>query len=376
MNIAIFSDCYLPTINGVVTSIELQIEALRNLGHQVDLFCPHYPGVKQQEAGTWRLSAFPFPFHKAEQVAFCWPPAVLRQALTQAYDVVHLQTPFSVGLLGLAVSVWRGIPRIFHHHTLWEEYVDYLPLPKKVVHGASIAYCRWIAQRCQAVISPSAQVKKRFAAQGVTRPIAVIPTGIRVTDFMGGQVKVERGEGEDICLYVGRLAFEKSIDVVVRVFERVHRERPNARLWLVGDGPARKALEAQVAQAGLENVVRFWGFVQREELKDIMATAKVFLFASLTETQGLVLLEAQAGGVPVVAVRASGVDEAVNPGVTGFLVEPNDEEAMTRSALTLLESMELHHAFSLAARSWSASFGIGQMGESLVHTYQLAIETA
>lgn len=376
MRIAIFSDCYLPTINGVVTSIKLQLEALRGLGHEVDLYCPVYAKKCQDDEYTYRMAAFPFPFHKAEQVTLPWPPAVMKRFWTEKYDVFHLQTPFNVGMMGLTAAWSRRVPRVFHHHTLWEEYVDYLPVPKQATRLASIAVCRWLAQRCQGVIAPSEKVKERFAAQGVTRPIAVIPTGIRGDDFRDGTPRPELTEGEEVCLYMGRLAHEKSLDVLVRVFAQLHEERPQTRFWLVGDGPARASLEQSVAEAGLSGAVRFFGFVDRSTLKDFLASAKLFLFASQTETQGLVLLEAQAAGVPVVAVRASGVDEAVEPDKTGFMVEPGDEQAMVTHSLELLSDPEKHEKFSEAAQKWSSGFSIEQMGESLVETYRKAIETA
>jgi glycosyltransferase involved in cell wall biosynthesis len=376
VRIAIFSDCYFPTINGVVTSIKLQVEALRELGHEVDLYCPRYAKPYPDDHSTFRLSAFPFPFHKAEQVTLPWPPSVMRRFWTQPYDVCHLQTPFNLGMMGLCAAWWRGIPRVFHHHTLWEEYVDYLPIPKKATRQASIAVCRWLAMRCQGAISPSQKVKERFAAQGVSIPISVIPTGIRGDDFKGGKPRQELEEGQEVCLYVGRLAHEKSLDVVLRVFANIHEKCPRTRLWLVGDGPARASLEQQAKELGIAGATRFFGFVERTTLKDFVASASLFLFASLTETQGLVLLEAQAGGLPVVAVRASGVDEAVDPEVTGFMVEPGDEPAMVAGALRLLEDPGLHRRFSEAAERWSAEFSIEQMGAALVNTYQRAIETA
>ncbi len=252
--------------------------------------------------------------------------------------------------------------------------MEYLPVPKQATRVASIAVCRWLAQRCQGVIAPSEKVKERFASQGVTRPISVIPTGIRGEDFQNGTPRPELEPGDEVCLYMGRLAHEKSLDVLIRVFAQVHEKRPQTRFWLVGDGPARGALEAQVAEAGLTGAVTFFGFVDRSTLKDFLASAKLFLFASQTETQGLVLLEAQAGGVPVVAVRASGVDEAVAQDETGYMVEPGDETALTERTLELLDSPNRYRSFSAAAQVWSSKFSIEQMGRSLVDTYQRAIQ--
>lgn len=288
---------------------------------------------------------------------------------TGKYDLLHLQTPFSIGLIGLVVAKLRGIPCLFHHHTLWEEYVDYLPLPAALTSKISVLYCRIFANLCGGVISPSEEVRSRFKAQGVQRPISVIPTGIQASDFQGGRVRPEWKEGHEVCLYIGRLAHEKSIDVVLEVFVRLHAQRPSTRLWVVGDGPAREALERQASELGLGEVCRFFGFVERRSLRDFLASARLFLFASLTETQGLVILEAQAAGVPVVARRASGVNEAVEVGQTGYLLDPGDEEAMVQSSLKLLSDERLYREFSDNAVEWAECFSVERMGEALEQVY-------
>ncbi len=254
--------------------------------------------------------------------------------------------------------------------------MNYLPLPKGLTSTLSVALCRTLANSCQRVVVPSAEVRDRFAAQGVHRPIDVVPTGIRAEMFQGGTVRQEKKEGELVCLYIGRLAFEKSIDVVVSVFQKIHCELPQARLWLVGDGPARSALETQVSELELNDAVRFFGFVARDTLRDFIASARIFLFASLTETQGLVLLEAQSGGLPVIACRASGVSEAVNSGETGYLIEPHQEEQMATEAVKLLESEEQWQAFSNRAVQWAEKFSLKRMGEDLVCLYEKSIESS
>jgi 1,2-diacylglycerol 3-alpha-glucosyltransferase len=376
VRIAVLSDCYLPAINGVVTSINQQLEALRRLGHDVDLYCPQYPHGGPPLDNVYRFWARPFFFHKREQFTLAWPPSVLRRLWTEPYDLVHLQTPFSVGLIGLAAAITRRLPRVFHHHTLWEEYVDYIPIPKKISSNFSIMLCRGLANRCQGVVAPSEEVKERFAQQGVRRPISVIPTGIDATMFRDGQPRDELDPETEVCLYIGRLAHEKSPDALLRVFQRIHDARPQTRFWLVGDGPARTSLEQQAQELGLGEVCHFFGFVPRNTLRDFMASARLFLFTSLTETQGLVLLEAQAGGLPVVAFQASGVNEAVLPDKTGYLIETGREELMAQAAVKLLRESDLWESFSKEGRIWSENFSLERMGESLVSTYEKALKKA
>jgi 1,2-diacylglycerol 3-alpha-glucosyltransferase len=376
VRIAVLSDCYLPAINGVVTSICQQTEALRRLGHQVDIFCPQYPHGGPAQDHTFRFWARPFIFHKREQFTLPWPPEVLRRLWSEPYDLVHLQTPFSVGMIGLSTALARRLPRVFHHHTLWEEYVDYIPIPKKVSSKASIMLCRGLANRCHGVVAPSEEVKQRFAAQGVRCPISVIPTGIDATLFRNGQIREESEPETEVCLYIGRLAHEKSPDTLLRVFQRIHEARPQTRLWLVGDGPARTSLEKQAEELGIGESCQFFGFVARDTLRDFVASAKIFLFTSLTETQGLVVLEAQAGGLPVVAFQASGVNEAVLPDKTGYLIETGREELMAQAAVKLLSENHLREKFSSSARIWSENFSLERMGKSLVSTYEKALQRA
>lgn len=375
MRIGIFSDCYFPAINGVVTSIHQQLEVLRDLGHEVEIYCPQYKTASEEE-GVFRLWARPFVFHKREQFTLPWPPSVVKRIWTRNFDLVHIQTPFSVGLLGMVSALARGIPRVFHHHTLWEEYVDYIPIPRWITVNGSIALCKSVANLCHMVISPSEDVLTRFSEQGVRTPMSVIPTGISPARFRNGRELPQKLEGEEVCLYMGRLAHEKSLDSLIRVFHRIHQARPSTRLWLVGDGPAREALEAQVRSLGLGEVTRFFGFVERETLRDYVASARLFIFTSLTETQGLVLLEAQAGGLPVIAYRASGVSEAVDSGGSGFLVESGQEELLAQSGVKLLEDDALWNRFSGRARQWSENFSVERMGEALVCTYEKARKRA
>ena len=374
MKIAVLSDCYLPAINGVVTSITQQIGALQRLGHEVDLYCPQYPYGQTAEENVFRLWARPFIFHKREQFSLPWPPSVLARLWRRPYDIFHLQTPFSVGLIGLTAAVTRGIPRVFHHHTLWEEYVEYIPIPKKLSSAGSVALCRGLANMCHGVVAPSEEVRTRFAEQGVRTDISVIPTGIDAGLFRDGTPRPEVEPNQDIVLYIGRLAFEKSPDVLMRGYHRMHQSRPQTRFWWVGDGPARASLEQQARELGMSDACRFFGFVARDALKDFVASSRLFLFTSLTETQGLVLLEAQAGGLPVVAFSASGVNEAVLPGKTGYLIETGNEELMADSAVQLLEDEEKWEKFSMEARMWSEKFSLERMGEALVSTYETALK--
>ncbi len=368
------SDCYTPVINGVVTSIGCLIGALEAEGHEVVLCCPGHETVTEAEPGVVRFRSSPFWFHKAERFTFPWPPRSLG-AFSLPFDVVHIHTPFNLGSLGALAALMRGLPSVFTHHTLWEEYVHYLPVPEAVLKPVARHLCRTFAQAADRVVAPSFQVRERLRAQGVSRAIDVVPTGIDPEVFRGGspqEAASELGLGQEdrLFVYIGRVAKEKSIDFVLRAFSMASQDRDDLALVVVGDGPARNSLEQLAAKLG--GRISFVGFQPRPCLKHYLARASGFLFASQTETQGLVLLEAQAAGVPVVAVSASGTSEAVEAGRTGVLLEPDDLEAFASWIERLADEPELGRQWGQNGASWAQEFSSSSMAFKMVKTYRAA----
>lgn len=372
MRIALVSDCYKPVINGVVTSVGIQARALREAGHQVEIFAPDHEKAPPEEEVTWFASQ-PFWLHKEERFTYPWPPASMKRLWQAPLDVVHIHTPFNLGFTALLVSSMRRLPRVFTHHTLWEEYVHYLPLPPRHTRPWALKLCHYFLGSVDRVIAPSAEVRARLREQSFSGPVDVIPTGIDVTVFRGGQADpASLGLSEDqiVFLYVGRLGKEKSVDQVLKAFHQARETMPTLKLLVVGDGPARKDLEALNQELG--GGASFLGFQPRERLKDFMALARGFLFASVTETQGLVLLEAQAASVPVIAVRASGTNEAVDPDRTGVLLNEGDLKGFSEAILDYARNPEKARKLGVAAASWAEEFSSSAMAEKMLRSYTLA----
>ena len=377
MRIAIFSDSYHPVINGVTTSIRLLVQALREAGHEALLLAPEVPGYREQEPWVRRLASVRFPLHPQDRVSLPWPVAHLREALAFDPEVVHLHTPFHMGLFGWLVAARLGRPRVFTHHTLFEEYLHYVPGPRWLLAPAAVGLCRWFWNTSRVVVAPSAEVRDRMVRQGLRRPLEVIPTGVDLASFQGGdpsRVREELGlePGDPVLLYMGRVAREKSLDFLLEVLGQARRCDPRLRLVLVGDGPGRADLEARAQALGLGGQATFLGYRPRSELKHYLAASTLFVFASQTETQGLVLLEAQAAGVPVLAVRASGVNEAVAPGRSGFLVEPGDLEGFVGTLRRVVDDPGLRRQLAAGACEQADRFSISAMGRRIVEVYQRA----
>ena len=356
MRVAQFSDCYLPRINGVCTSIQQLSLGLSQAGHEVRLYVPNYPGTPP-EAHIQRLFSLHMPIQPEDRMGLPWPWDNWKP------DIIHVHTPFSVGMLGWAVARRRGIPMIFTHHTLWEEYAHYLKvMPLSWARRVGKGICNFFFSRSDAIVMPSQQIAEQLVGSRVFRPHRVIPTGISLEDFSGGTPP----EPDPYFLYIGRMGREKSVDILLRTFADYCQRGGRRNFWLVGGGLELEVFQKLAQELHISERVRFTGYQPRENLKNYLAGACLFLFASQTETQGLVLIEAAAAGVPVLAVRASGVNEAVEHNHAGWLVDHPEQLAQ---ALWDLDDSTLAR-LRQACPQWAARFSVQEMARKMVELYQ------
>jgi len=370
-----YADCYHPVVNGVVTSIDILRTKLTSLGHDVELFVPFVPGKAADDPKVHRFPSFVAPVHRESRLSLYNPFRHVRGLRAWRPDVLHVHTPFNTGVLGVYASHRIDVPYVFTHHTLFEEYVHYVPVVSKtMLRRAAVGLCRFFWNRSGGVIAPSDEVRARVLEQGVSRPVEVIPTGIDVEVFAQGdpqRVRTELGicPNEPVAIFAGRMGKEKSIDFVIDAFALTLQKLPSARLILLGGGPEQSALEAQARRLGISERTTFTGYVPRTRMVDYLQAARVFVFASTTETQGLVSLEAQAAGIPVVAVRASGSNEAVRDQQTGFLVE-GDKQVFADATLRLLTDDALQASLAAQARAWADSCSSQRMADRTLALYQ------
>lgn len=373
MKIGIFTDTYLPETNGVVTVIRLMEQGLRREGHEVYIFAPTYPSKDEtrSRAEVYRFPSVRFIYYEGMRVAF---PSN-RRALKAIpdLDIIHSHDPFSLGLLALWASKRYSIPHVHTYHTFYAEYRRYLPPAirpsRKMAERMSRAFCN----SCDAVIAPSAQMGRELQRYGISRPIYPLPFGVDEEEFArqpSWDVREALGLPEqDLLLYVGRLGIEKNLDFLLRAFRRLRALRPEARLIIAGNGPYRPALERSVAGLGLQESVIFTGYLPREKLIDLYKQATLFVFASKTETQGLVLVEAMMAGLPPVAVGMMGVLDVVTPGETGLLVG-EDEEEFARACLVLLQDGPERRRLGEAARRWALAQSARASTSRLLEIYR------
>jgi len=375
VRIAHFSDCYTPRINGVTTSIQVLKRALEREGHEVHVFVPRYQRQDPPENHVHRIGSVYMPLQPEDRMGVPWPPAQMQQLYGQRFDIVHVHTPFNMGWMGYSKAFFGRTPMVFTHHTLWEEYAHYLKVvPRKLGRWVGRQLCNFYFARAKAVVMPSHEVAEAIKTR-LRCPYEVIPTGIDCKALHGGDARAARQElqlADDvpIFLYVGRLGKEKSIDFLLKAFRGYRQAGGQAHFALIGGGPELENLKRLTVEMGLHDCCHFLGYRLRERLKDYLAASKLFLFASQTETQGLVLLEAAAAGVPVVAVRASGVNEAVESEGSGLLTSPGQMEEFVAAVQRLDSDAELHHRLSQRASRWAEQFSDLEMGRKMTNLYR------
>ncbi len=377
MRILMVSDVYFPRVNGVSTSIQTLRQALAAAGHASVLVAPDYPGTVA-EPGVVRVPGWQIPRDPEDRLMHPRALAAALDALDPAdFDLVHIHTPFLAHRAGVRWARKHGLPCVETYHTLFEEYFHhYLPfLPKAWLAAAARMISRKECDGVTAVIAPSSAMRNALLGYGVTRPIHVIPTGLRLADFAdcdGAAFRARHGIEPErpVMAYVGRVAFEKNLDFLLRVTEAVRRERPDVLLVIAGEGPARASLERAVAKRSLTDNVRFVGYLERRtELPACYCAADVLVFASKTETQGLVLLEAMALGVPVVALAEMGTRDVLQEGA-GCRIAPDDAEGFARVALPLLADRAAAQALGSAGRTYAAGWSEARMAAAVAGLYQ------
>jgi 1,2-diacylglycerol 3-alpha-glucosyltransferase len=355
MRVALYTNNYVPFCGGVTVSVETLRRGLEARGHEAWVLAPRFPGVVADPPRVLRYPSVPASTYPEFPLAIPFARRIAARVRDLDVDVFHAHHPFLLGPAAARLAHRQNRPLVFTYHTRYEKYAHYVPLSRTVVERAAVALSTRFARRADAVIAPSARVREELQRQGVRAPIAVVPTGVDLARFRPGERGAARrvlglADDEPLCLYVGRLDREKSVDRVLRAFDHVVGTLPRARLALVGQGKEGASLRALAARLPCASRVVFFGARAHDTLAVCYQAADVFLFASETETQGLVLAEAAACGLAAVAVTAPGCDEVVRDGVSGVLAKP-EPTALAEAALGLLLDDERRAAMGARARA-------------------------
>jgi len=313
-------------------------------------------------------------------------PGAVRRLLPQlreaAYDLVHIQTPFVAHYLGIEIADLLDIPRMETYHTFFEEYLfHYVPVvPKAALRALSRRFSRTQCNQMDALVVPSAAMRDKLGDYGVRVPMHVVPTGIPPAQFAAGDgdaFRVAHGipGKRPVLLFVGRVAFEKNIDFLLRALERAVATISDLLLVIAGEGPALPSLKRLAARLNLQEHTLFVGYLDRRgALLDCYCAADAFVFASRTETQGLVLLEAMALGLPVISTAVMGTRDIVGP-KRGALVPDDDEADFAEHIVRLMRDGNLRARLAEEGRAYVREWHADALARQLVATYQDVVAT-
>jgi len=330
MNILMCSNTFTPHVGGVSRSVQSFTKALRELGHRVMVVAPEFPDTPEGEEEVIRIPAIQ-NFNGSDFCVRLPIPAILFSELREfKADVIHSHHPFLLGDTALRLAALWQVPLVFTHHTMYEQYTHYVPGDSPALQQFAISLATGYANLCNRVIAPSESVQKIISSRGVETPISVVPTGINLQTFAAGngqkfRRKFNIPDNTFVIGHVGRLAPEKNLDFLLSsVIEFMQRGDKTSVFVVVGSGPAEQSIKDTFKKHRLQKRLVLAGTQQGEDLISAFSAFNVFVFSSTSETQGMVLAEALAASVPLVALEANGVREVLQDGVNGYLVtEPS-----------------------------------------------------
>ncbi|NJL35873.1 MAG: glycosyltransferase family 1 protein [Leptolyngbyaceae cyanobacterium SM1_4_3] len=356
MRIALFTETFLPKVDGIVTRLSHTVEQLQRLGDQVLVISPDGGLTEYKGARIYGVPGFPLPLYPELKLAL--PRPSIGQVLEEFKpDLIHVVNPAVLGLAGLYYSKIFKVPLVASYHTHLPKYLEHYGLG--MLEGMMWELLKVAHNQAQLNLCTSTAMQEELDAHGIER-LAVWQRGVDTELFQPGLASLEmrsrltQGNPDSpLLLYVGRLSAEKEIEKIKPVLESI----PNARLALVGDGPYRQELQQYFANTP----THFVGYLTGVDLATAFASADAFVFPSRTETLGLVLLEAMAAGCPVVAANSGGIPDIVTDGVNGYLFDPYDEQGAIAATQRLLNQQTERETLRQSARqeaerwSWTAA---------------------
>ncbi len=331
MHIAMFSESYPPVTNGVAVSITTLKDQLEARGHRVTVITTRHAKYNSKH-GELRVPSFRLPY---------WPEYSLpigtifgrldRFFAVEKVDIIHSHIPFILGWSATRLSKMHHIPMVGHYHTLYDHYLHYAPFPqKKILYRALAKHICGFYGHCRQIITPSQFSKQRLSSFGVDPDkINVIPTGYteepNIIPKDDARLLYHIEPHQRALLFVGRIAIEKNISLLMDMMAIVRKTHPEAFLWVVGSGPAIHIVKRKARQAGVLDIVRFQGKVPHKQIGAVYSAADLFVFPSITETQGLVVGEAQGYALPCIAADHAAAAESILNNVSGLIVEDKPE---------------------------------------------------
>jgi len=391
VHIGFFSDNFYPELSGIADTILRTGKELASRGHRITFFAPTHPKENYALVGrayeepdfgknirVVRFGSLGYPTGTG-QGRLVIPTGLRWLGMKQdPPDVMHVHLPFGMGLEGLAAAHALRAPLVGTNHTPISEFLRYSPIHAEWLFRAIVTYDTWFYSRCDFVSSPCADIFTEMASHGFQKPHRVVPNAVDIARFTPSHskktLKQKHGFSEFTVLYVGRLAKEKSIDVILRAVAQAKKEVPALSVVLTGRGSAEVELRALAKELGIADAVRFLGFVEEKLLPEIYAASEVFVIASTSETQSIAAAQAMATGIPIVGVRAWGLKDYITPSL-GFLVAPGDTPAIAAHLVQLAQNPKLRATLGKGGVSFAKTLSPEAIADMWEEIYRTAIRT-
>lgn len=378
LKVAMFTNNYLPFIGGVPISIERLRCGLEKLKDTVLIVAPRYKNKREKEKNVIRMpSIFSFGEKSEFRFANIFSSAVRKKVKAFKPDIIHVHHPFWIGSLGVYMARRLKVPAVYTYHTRLEHYSHFVFLPGSLFRNIIAHFLvRRFANKCDAVIVPTDSTEEYLRMIGVTAPTYVQPTGIEYDRFQHVEpAEVEKLKkrlkikDETVFVSVSRLSNEKNIDFMIDALAELKKATDKPfRLLIVGDGHQKQRLQTKIDELGLKQTIQLVGSVAPEKMANWYQLGDAFLFASQSETQGMVILEAMAAGLPVVAVRSSGIDDVVEDGFNGYKT-PARQAVWLERVERLLNDEELLGQLSGNAENFAKAYSVERFSQDVRHIY-------
>ncbi|MBN2294509.1 MAG: glycosyltransferase [Pirellulales bacterium] len=375
MNIVMFTNTYFPHVGGVARSVKAFSDEYHRLGHRVLVIAPQFDGAKKNEKHTIRVPAIQNFNGSDFSVRLPIPGYVTEDLDDFKPDLIHSHHPFLLGDSALRAAARKNLPLVFTHHTMYERYTHYVPGESKTLRRYVVDLSTGYANLCNRVFAPSESIATVLRERGVETPIKVVPTGVDPSNFTQGDSARIREEfripaSAYVVGHVGRLAPEKNLEFLARAVTKFMRRSKKVHFLVIGSGPSEGEIQHIFIEGHCSSRLHFAGTRQGQDLIDAYHAMDVFAFASQTETQGIVLTEAMAAGLPVVALNAPGAREVVCDGQNGRLVKQQDVGAFA-DALQMISHANENEGKSLSktARDTAESFSMSCCAQKALEIY-------
>lgn len=355
LKIVIFTDSFIPLTNGIVTSTINLVKGLADKGHKIYIIAPKQKFSKEfyyKNVFIIREVSIPALFYPGFRLTFPFNLKLLRFLKHKKIDLIHFQTPVTLGIQAILIAKILKKPLIgtFHTFVTKEEYIKHLKINPKLLLKFSWSLMKKYYNKCDLITCPSESTKKELIKY-FSKPIKVISNGINLSYFNNlkrKKTKLKYNLNNKTILYVGRIAYEKNLEYLIDCFKLVLKKIHDAKLLIIGEGPQMKQLKKYIKSLGISKNIIFTGKIKHEELlkSEIFKRCKIFVTTSKTETQGITILEAEANGMVCVGLNASGTKDLIKNNYNGYLIKDGNKKEFAKKIITLITNNKIYNKMS------------------------------